>query len=233
MLNSPTSAVYCTFSYSESTYKKGSIWRPAASTHTQYLRTMFWYARSPILCSTTPAAAMTRESRSSPESQESRKTYPRLPKSLMQMARTARVKWGGAPSCWNHMCWLTCSGIWRMINKNYSMYECQMIVSGQLTKWSEWHISTPVADTGHQVIAEWRTSYPCIWRRKCGRFKRVLCFGFSEETVHFRTWVSTQNLIVLVPTTSPQSLQLEFRLTLYMYSICMIFLWYKFLLTVI
>ena len=49
------------------------------------------------------------------------------------------------------------------------------------------------------------------WRRKWGRFKRILCFGCSGETVRFRTRVLMQNLTVLVPTTSPQNLQWEFK----------------------
>ena len=47
-----------------------------------------------------------------------------------------------------------------MINRHYSRYERQVIVSGQLTKWNECHCNTPVVDMGYMVIFEWITSYP-------------------------------------------------------------------------
>ena len=51
VLSSPTSATYLRCLFSGSTYKKGSIWRPATSTHTRYILTMSWYTRSSIAVS--------------------------------------------------------------------------------------------------------------------------------------------------------------------------------------
>ena len=60
---------------------------------------------------------------------------------------------------------------------------------------------------GHQVIGEWCMDYPsqdysCEWCRK----KRCGDFECSGKTVRFRTRVPMLHLIVLISTTSPQSL---------------------------
>ena len=123
--NFPTSAAYCKLVFF---WVHLQVWLDVTTSDFNTYKiptycTMFSYTRSPIPCSPTSAAAITRASRSSSESTGSRKPssscgptgsslvesgrvnvqakqsghhdYPRLPKSLIQMTsnRTSKMRW--------------------------------------------------------------------------------------------------------------------------------------------